>query len=472
VTVHPAGFSFSDRYVATISVSIAGTLVLIADPWFICALTIALGLVWLGWSRPAIGIGIVAATIPLQEAILIPVGPAEITTTQLTVLPLAAGWFAAWLTGRHAIRLVPAVIAWSMVTGAMLVSGVNAVDRGEWLKESYRWGIALAMLVVAISSTRTVRDAWPILIGVSAGIASASAIAIRQVIQQDGPPSFSTGRLMRAYGFFGEPNPLAAYLEMSVLLILPLALLAVSRRSKSTAMRIGLPTVVLLGTGALALTQSRGGLLGFIAGVTLIAWFHARWTRLVLLGCALVMVPVLMFTSQGSSMLDRLTTSVGTTSVREQTTTGNWSVHERMAHWRAGWSMFESEPVIGIGAGNFDARYREHTDVWRFRIPRGHAHNGPIHVAAQTGFVGLVAYLALFFLAGARIARGVARACYGPARALSLGAMGVLIAVIVHGQFDYLHGLSLNLAFVIALAMSEPALHSERPGDARTGAPA
>jgi hypothetical protein len=53
---------------------------------------------------------------------------------------------------------------------------------------------------------------------------------------------------------------------------------------------------------------------------------------------------------------------------------------------------------------------------------------------------------------------------------MALGAMGVLIAVAVHGQFDYLHGLSLNLAFVIALAMTEPAINGVRNVVQRNGA--
>ena len=86
-------------------------------------------------------------------------------------------------------------------------------------------------------------------------------------------------------------------------------------------------------------------------------------------------------------------------------------------------------------------------------------------MGAQAGYTGLIAYLALLFTAGARILRGVMYARRPDERALAIGALGVLVAVIVHGQFDYLHGLSLILAFALALACAEPSI---RPDARRT----
>jgi O-antigen ligase len=448
----------------------AATLAFFANPMLVISVAVVLGLAWLGWRYPAVGVGIVAATIPVQEAFLFSIGTFEATATQLTVLPLVVGWFAAWLVKRNAVSLTPVVIGFALVTAAMALSVINAVDRGEWAKEVYRWAIALALLMIVSSCVRRVRDAWPVVIGIAAGIMFSFGIAIAQVIADDGPPSFSTGRFMRAYGYFGEPNPLAAYLEMSLLLLVPLALVMLTTRSNPVAVRYGLAVVTVSGAVALLLTQSRGGLLGFAAGCAVIAFLYARWSRQLLLVGVLVALPLLLLTTPGRNVVNRLSSSVATVRIDEQTTSSNWSVHERLAHWRAGTAMFETEPAIGIGAGNFDVRFREHTSVWRFRIPRGHAHNGLIQIAAQTGLVGLVSYLALFFMAGARIARGVANAQCAPARAMALGAMGVLIAVAVHGQFDYLHGLSLNLAFVIALAMTEPAINGVRNVVQRNGA--
>ena len=119
--------------------------------------------------------------------------------------------------------------------------------------------------------------------------------------------------------------------------------------------------------------------------------------------------------------------------------------------------MLRDQPWIGVGAGNFNGNYRENTEVWRFRIPRGHAHNNEIQMGAQSGYTGLIAYLVLLFSVGARIVRGLRGQSPPTSHALAVGALGVLLAVVVHGQFDYLHGLSLSLALALALACAEPA---------------
>src|SRR6185312_12348676 len=112
-------------------------------------------------------------------------------------------------------------------------------------------------------------------------------------------------------------------------------------------------------------------------------------------------------TPPGRIAADRFATSLTAIGRDEQVTVGNWSVQERIAHWKAGLHMLREQPWIGVGAGNFNGSYREYTEVWRFRIPRGHAHNNEIQMGAQSGYTGLIAYLVLLFSVGARIARGL-----------------------------------------------------------------
>ena len=131
MTMHPP----LDRRIGTIgAAAIAGMLVLLIDPVGLVALSVALVLVWCGWREPAIGVGIVAATIPVQERLVVALVPAELTVTQLTVLPLIGGWGASWLYGRIRVPLTPTIVVWGLVTAAMALSIVTAVDRGAWAK--------------------------------------------------------------------------------------------------------------------------------------------------------------------------------------------------------------------------------------------------------------------------------------------------------------------------------------------------
>jgi hypothetical protein len=71
-----------------------------------------------------------------------------------------------------------------------------------------------------------------------------------------------------------------------------------------------------------------------------------------------------------------------------------YSSVDRLAHWIAGIRMFLAHPVLGVGAGNYGAAYA------RYAVPEWHAslsqaHNYYINAAAETGAIGLAAFLAL-----------------------------------------------------------------------------
>jgi len=56
--------------------------------------------------------------------------------------------------------------------------------------------------------------------------------------------------------------------------------------------------------------------------------------------------------------------------------------------------MFAAHPMLGVGAGNYDAAYAKYAlSDWPDAL--GHAHNYYINVAAETGILGFVAFLAL-----------------------------------------------------------------------------
>ena len=89
----------------------------------------------------------------------------------------------------------------------------------------------------------------------------------------------------------------------------------------------------------------------------------------------------------------------GLTDVLSQPVTDeNFSVLERVAHWVAAQRMWALAPWLGVGPGNYAQVYPQ------VRLPQwedalGHAHNIYLNVAAETGLIGLAAYLALMVTA-------------------------------------------------------------------------
>jgi O-antigen ligase len=133
----------------------------------------------------------------------------------------------------------------------------------------------------------------------------------------------------------------------------------------------------------------------------------------------------------------------------------NFAAAERMAHWQAGWAMFEDNMLLGVGVGNFNERYDDYFVREEFRFSRGHAHNYYIHTLAETGLAGLLAYLWLIVGLGLVAVRTVFVARHGFARLLALGVVGTMTAVSVHNFFENLHVLNLgiNLSLIWALGI-------------------
>jgi O-antigen ligase len=135
-------------------------------------------------------------------------------------------------------------------------------------------------------------------------------------------------------------------------------------------------------------------------------------------------------------------------------TPANFSVQERLSHWTAAVEMAKAHPFVGVGAGNYDLNYRDFTQEWRFRIGRGHAHDTYLHFLAQSGVVGLTAYIALLLGVSLILVRTIRILPGGSRLALLIGAAGITAATGAHAVFEYVHVLSLNLQLVVIWAMA------------------
>jgi O-antigen ligase len=284
-----------------------------------------------------------------------------------------------------------------------------------------------------------------ILLSLAAGVVFSFGVAIFQIVTDTGPTTFNQRGMLRAYGLFGEPNPFAAYLAMATLALLAYTFWAMRLDRLDDLMPLVAAGTSGVGFVALSLTQSRGGAIGFAAGLAVLIWFSfPRVGRLLMAaGCAMMVLGLL--TPMASPVRSTFGIDTLLTSGPVQVTPDNFAAQERLAHWGAALRMWLDNPVVGIGAGNLMAHFREYTPEWRFRIPRGHAHNGYLQAAAQAGTIGLICYLAVLTMAWRRARRHLAVALTLDQRAACVGALGVTAAIAVHGVFEYVHVLSLGI---------------------------
>jgi O-antigen ligase len=157
------------------------------------------------------------------------------------------------------------------------------------------------------------------------------------------------------------------------------------------------------------------------------------------------------------------------------------AVEIRAEGWRVAKAMLAEHPVFGVGPG----RYREEYPRYSSKGDSAHAYNIILHEAAEIGYLGVIAYLAMwarvlwrtFRAANATVAAGAARvagaatsASAAISAAAALATHGMLVAFFLRSQSEhFLANLGasfrvlLLLAFVFGLAES---LSARRPGEA------
>lgn len=439
-----------------------GTIVIFGMPWpaslFILA-GIATGVATLRF--PDLGVAALVLVIPVQAAWEGMIGTIHVTLTKTVFAGLVLGWIVHLAINRRAPRVTWLAVPYGGYVLVVLLSGLVAEQLAPWRIELYHWLNGLAVYIIAVDSVRSVRAAKLVILASAVGVISLSVYAFQQVLQHAGPPSFTVNGVTRAFGTFGQPNPFAGYLDVTVPSLLALGIAWWFRRPRRTRHDLlsRWPAVIVLvaaflGLAATGATQSRGGWLAMVVAAGAVIWLLGGLIRLAGAIVVLALLASVLASPLGGQIGQRLSEQSFSTESQSLVTPENFAVRERLAHWRAGFQMAVDHPALGVGAGNFNARYREYTSDWRFRIPRGHAHNAYIHAAAQTGFIGFAGYLLLVGAVGVRLRQRLGATRGTTLRPLVVGAVGVYLAFAVHNVVDYLHvhNLPAQLGIVIALA--------------------
>jgi hypothetical protein len=200
-------------------------------------------------------------------------------------------------------------------------------------------------------------------------------------------------RRIRGTGIFGDPNDLA----MSLVMVLPFLFGGILNTEGQKSRRLWALAAMAVLLYALFLTQSRGGLVGL--GAVGAAYFYRRTGRLSAIVVGVLLAGVLLVA--GSSRMQEMSASED-------------SAQGRIQAWSAGLDMLRSKPVLGVGYHQFT---EYHVLV---------AHNSFVHTFAETGLVGGVFFVGMFFwfFIGNGAARNMSGAAQSPL-ALELWASGI-----------------------------------------------
>ena len=387
---------------------------------------------------------------------------------QLFLAVAIAGWLAHGLVRRSIVLpRLPLLLPLCVYAGVGLVSLVGAPAPDEGLKEILKWAEIILVVVIVASECARGRATWLVAAVLAAGAAQAALGYWQYDLRGIGPTHFQIGAHYRAYGTFEQPNPFGGFLGLLWPLAAGLALAATARAWHTRRPRAWLLAGVTGGAALLMLvglytSLSRGAWLGAAAAAVAVAGAVPRRRLLgvgLVVGGGLLFLGLLRAGLVPASITTRLA-DVGdifaVSDVRGATiTVDNFAILERLAHWQAAASMARDHPWLGVGLGNYGAAYPLYS-LLNWPNALGHAHNIYLNTLAETGVLGLAAYLILWLSIIAFTMRAIGRA-EGLRRGLLVGLLGTWAHLSVHQLVDnlYVNNIHLALAVLLGLLVAE-----------------
>ncbi len=312
-------------------------------------------------------------------------------TAPLTALVLA-GWILGVTIDRRRLRTA-ALPAGATLTlfASFLLAAVFARHPVTSLRELANFSLLLLLLVAVTDMFARDEAAWPralrLLVAVAAACGALAVLESAGVLPGRFPRAGSS--LYRAALGFGQPNSLGLFLAI----VLPLALHPVGA-ARTAAARAGWILALTAVAAGLLATFSRGSWLAVLGGSAIL--FFAGDRRLALRVWAI-------------TLLVALVVDVGSGGILRDTaarTIGDWTVEQRFALMAAGILMFLTYPFTGVGPGGYADSLGEFgpliPQLWDY-LPT--PHNAFVQMAAETGIVGLAAFLAFLTIAMLRLLR-------------------------------------------------------------------
>jgi O-antigen ligase len=271
-----------------------------------------------------------------------------------------------------------------------------------------------------------------------------------------------------AFGPFINRHHFAGYMELALAIPLGLLFSGVVEREKRL---LYVFAVTLMGV-ALVMTNSRGGMISFVAELFFLvvissgqsnrsklnrsARAFATIKRLALASGILVVLVGGVILLGGASVFSRF---LGTVNADDPTT-------GRAHFWAVTTDIIKHHPIVGAGMGAYGVLYSQYdTRNGLYRLEQ--AHNDYLQVLADGGIIG--AGLGIFFVV-VLFRQGFARreTRDGFRRGVSTGALAGCFAVLVHSFFDFtLHTTSNTLLFLVLAALATMDSRIERDGGRR-----
>ena len=383
--------------------------------------------------RPQFGLAMLLALVPFEYHF------SGTGTDQVLIVAIALVlmWRIVW-------RALP---PWVTVGGVALALGsfaaaIGAIDRGSALWGAVRWLSVILIMFAAFNILRERRDASRRMIDiftgsavVVVGFAFAQKVGIYLLV---GAP-YVSGQPDSFYGYY---TVYAGYVAIAAVLATGELLIALSARRGQRSLMYGVVLLwILVGV---AISTSRGGLLALGGGWFLLLAFNVRRGPVFVRGIVILVI------FAGAAYL---ATPPSTVAKFEQRLSGSAAAathgedETRFALQKAGEKALVEYP-FGLGYGNFPYYLRAHVRSMEIQMAFDHAHETPVQIGLDGGWLGLLGFLMLW---GCPIGLVMTRRGLGSSAVRASACAAALGGFMAQGLFDYLFYEMAFLIFFVTL---------------------
>ncbi len=366
---------------------------------------------------------------------------------------------ALWFTGMAVegrVYLIKSPIYYALLAfmAANFISLFQAYNQPQGLETMFQYLCHFLLCVVVFNTVKDEGEGRAIL---WAAVGTASAISVIGLLQYHHIYDFHSEWGL-PISTLGNVTYVAEYLDIALPVAVALALggKGLGRYAAGGAAFLMLCLIVVLG--------SRGGWVGVMVSAVVFVgawgWRHfvtghrlpggrkfalAAAIALVLVG-VIPRLPAGKGVTVGKVLGDRWTAifqrSEAAVRVQDQ------SSRQRVLIWKDTLSLIRDRPLLGVGVGNFAYNLPKYAsresaeNLARMRTAVGmdlaayQAHNGYLEVMAETGFLGLAAFLWMFYAVCGMFYRLLGRYAHGETDVLSVGLVAAAAATLVHALFS------------------------------------
>lgn len=314
-----------------------------------------------------------------------------------------------------------------------LVSSLFAYQPLVAVERVWAYLFRMAPLILTVLVVRELKQVTQLMLVLSASIMIADIYAIWQGLHGD----------YRASAFSAHPMILAGYLIQLIPLFL---VLAIQDRKLSNRIRYVFLLTIGLSCIALLFNGTRGAWIAVAVTILLLSFFYLKRSPKVALAIVIAFVLFSAIAINLPQVNDRLQTIISS----------HGSNTERVLMWKSAWHMFTDHWLLGVGPNNYGELYRN-----QYILPeakerdQGHAHNNYLHIMAEIGIVGFMAFCLMF---GYILYKKYRDASNG--QLWGTAVMLVTVSLLIQGVTEYNFGNSAVMRlywFILGLSLYESA---------------